>query len=265
MAFSLQSVFTTKTALPPRLYGYREAEPCASLKPYVRCFWQLDGNSDVLRIIPDCCADIIISDTDASFCGISTRSFMSRNAERIFGIRFYIWGVSAFFDGGLQGTHNSFAPADALFVGATDMAREVQNAAGFAERVATAQRYLLSLLRADGYDADVMNAFFSIIRGRGRTPLCELSKSLAVSDRTLERKFTRCTGVSPKRAVDLVRYQLLWQACMRGGFSVQDSVCELGYYDASHLYRDFEKFHGVSLADARREYLSDFYNTNRVE
>lgn len=261
MGFSLDTVFTTTTALPPSLCGYREIVPCAQLKPYVRCFWECDGRGETLRVIPDCCADIIISGGDASFCGVSTRSFMSYWNERLFGIRFYAWGVAAFSRGGLNGTTDGFVPAQELFSGAGVLSRAVKNAGDFAERVAVAQRYLLSILREDGADADVMNAFYAIICGRGRATPRELGKSLAVSERTLERKFTRSTGISPKQAADLVRYQLLWQACKRVGFSVLDGVSELGYYDASHLCRDFAKYHGVSLAEARREYLSDFYNT----
>ena len=39
MAFSLESIFTTATAVPSEISGIIEVEPIDYLKPYVRCFW----------------------------------------------------------------------------------------------------------------------------------------------------------------------------------------------------------------------------------
>ena len=85
----------------------------------------------------------------------------------------------------------------------------------------------------------------------------------AVSNRKLERDFLSTTGVSPKQMVNLIRYQLLWQDAVKRDFNVLDSVEKYGFFDQSHLLKEFKKYHGLTLTEARNEVLrlSHFYNT----
>ncbi|UUZ95369.1 hypothetical protein LJK87_13410 [Paenibacillus sp. P25] len=94
---------------PPKLqqelqhpgYSYREYAPGPSLAPYVACYWTVDfepgRGSQVHRIIPDGCVDIIFDRRSASsrkvafIAGLMTRfeALQLSEAQSLFGIRFY--------------------------------------------------------------------------------------------------------------------------------------------------------------------------------
>lgn len=256
MAFSLNEIFTTRTALPENC-GVIEIEPIAALKPYVRCFWTYSGGERIepIRIIPDCCADIMIDigGGGAAFCGMIFDSFFARNVGTVFGIRFYAWAVSRF----VRETAAACLSADPieLFGGFSDFKDRMIEAQTTERRVALAQRYLLGIF--DGRcDSDVMNGLYHIIRKNGNISINELADSVAVSGRTLERRFIRSVGVTPKVAAKAIRYQLLWQDCIKWDFSALDCVEKFGYYDQAHMYNDFKAFHGINPSEARKEYLS---------
>lgn len=265
MAFSLDKIFTTRTALPKN-GGVVEIEPVAPLKPYVRCFWTCERGkcAKYTRIIPDCCADIIIdlNTAGAGFVGMCFDSFAAENSSTVFGIRFYAWAVPHFTRTNAAELFGMDIAPQNLFYNFADFKRSIIDAKHTAERVERAQRYLLRIID-ERCDNDVFNSLYLIIYNSGNISVSDLSNSIAVSKRTLERKFLQSIGVSPKAVTELIRYQLLWQDCIKDGFSVADSAFKFGYCDEAHMYNDFKKFHGIGLGEARKEYftLSHFYNT----
>lgn len=268
MSFTLDKIFTTATALIGPDSVIREYAPCDALRPYIRCFWESDGASadTALRIIPDCCADILISSSDnavrSHFCGVNSQSFLSYGSVRTFGIRFYAWSVRLFSSVAMNGTRNAFLPAEAVFNDFSAVATEINQATAFLERIAIAQKYLLKRLRRSTENSDVMNCFYQIIARQARVTVSALSDDCAIGRRALERNFRAHTGLSPKEAIEIIRYQLLWQQCLQVDFDVLDGVEQFGFYDAPHLYNDFKKYHGISLPQAVN-YIktSHFYNT----
>lgn len=264
MAFSLDKIFTTRTVLPKNT-GVVEIEPPEPLRPYVRCFWTFNGKfAHPVRIIPDCCADIIfdISNYGAGFAETSFDSFVTENIGSLFGIRFYTWAVSRFahinaaylFDFGLK-------PED-IFANFTLLYDAIMYAESTEQRVSVASDYLLRSLD-ERNDSDVMNGLYEIICNNGNISVADLSDGLAVSKRTLERKFMRDIGISPKTMSELIRYQLLWQECVNRDFDVFDAIDKFGYYDQAHMCNDFKRYHGIGLNEARQEFikLSQIYNT----
>lgn len=265
MAFSLDSLFTTRTALPKNC-GVTEIEPIAALKPYVRCFWTYEHScrNIGMRIIPDCCADVII-DLDkqgASFVGMCLDSFIAENVLNVFGIRFYAWAVPRLVRTDAPLLYGNNISPDSIFYRFSAFKESIICAETTAERVEIAQKYLVGLID-EHCDRDVMNSIYAIITNNGNITVSDLSDGIAVSKRTLERKFMLNTGFSPKSIIEAIRYQLLWQDCIKRDFCVLDGVEKFGYYDQAHMYNDFKKYHGIGLAEARNEFinLSHFYNT----
>lgn len=255
MSFTIDKIFTTSTALFSKQY-IKEVAPCNLLKPYVRCFWEtnFDNQCRELRVIPDCCADILICSVNgkvySNFCGVSNKSFASKSSVKIFGIRFYAWSVLLFSSANLSGTLNCYIRAENIFDDFSKVAQEVTNSNSMTERIAKVQSYLLTKLQRSRENCDVMNSIYKIIMQSANIDVKDLSNYSAISRRTLERQFRNNTGLSPKEAIELIRYQLLWQESMKSNFNILDSVEKFGYYDSSHLYNDFKRFHGVSLPQA---------------
>ena len=102
-----------------------------------------------------------------------------------------------------------------------------------------------------------MNSVYKVLERRGRVFLEEMASESVWSGRQLQRVFLKETGLSPKRFAQLVRYQSLWRAALSPGFRVLDAVERFGYTDQSHLLREFKRFHGIPLTQARRLTLGD--------
>lgn len=269
MSDAICSVFKPVTVAPSRVTGITEIKPCEALAPYVRCFWEC-GNKNIerdLRIIPDCCADIIIplcgDGSAANFVGVCDKSFISHNAEKIFGIRFYGWAVNMFFNGALRNYVNASIPVNDVFTDFGRTERSIVTANNIRERVSVAEEYLTGKLCGLRSNSDVLNALYYALINDCKVGVSEMAMYCAASRRTLEREFNEFCGSSPKRLIDMFRYQLLWQACGRSDFDVLDCVERFGFYDCAHLYNNFKKFHGIGIAEALTELrnLSQIYNT----
>jgi len=98
-------------------------------------------------------------------------------------------------------------------------------------------------------------------RSGGNLPLERLARHVALSPRHLSTLFQRELGTSPKRAARLIRFD---RACRRvtaavrhgGPLDLAGVAAGCGYYDQSHLDRDFRDHLGTSptewLAEERR-------------
>ena len=287
-------MFLPITATPYPHAGYSEALPSRRLAPYVRCFWTAwndgtDGEDALSVVIPDVCADIIIttdgtacpsdgrSVTGMGFCGVSDRMFRTENAavphRRLYGIRLYAWQASFFCDEPLCKTANSFFELRTHFTTAEkllrasfspDMTLPEFQAAGETVMQALLDRPARKLQEGNPL---VLDAVMQMIRTRGSRQLSALLSDIHAGERQLERIFERTLSLSPKKLSSLIRYQHLWQdVCRSRNFDIQDEVLAHGYVDQSHLLNDFKKFHGMALSEALRTArcsadLSAFYNT----
>lgn len=260
MPYRLDKIFKPITANPYQRPSYAEIPPCESLAPYLRCFWISENENKTeynSLVIPDICMDIIVTDNCAYFCGINNRSFSSANNDvRFFGVRFFAWSVSLFSDEDMKDSLNSYGTAAEYFYD-FPVSEIIQSS--LENKIRIVEQYLLKRLNTKRENAYVMNSLRRIIKTNGKTSVAELSDFCAVSRRQLERKFFEQTGVSPKQMINLIRYQLLWQDCIKPDFNALDSVDKFGYFDQAHMLNEFKKYHGISLGAARK--MSRFYNT----
>ncbi len=237
--------------------GYREVAPCRALAPYIRCFWgserPIAGDGGGL-VIADTCMDIIFTlspegHVSAVFCTMDEQASLPTGApgrpRDTFAIRFYPWSVPCFTPVPLGGCANGRFPAEQFLPGLVQaLAPRLPEVHGLAARIQLAEGLLLAMLRPDRAHADVLNALHRLIQAEGRVQVRDISASLAVSDRQLQRLFRAFLGVTPKTMAGLVRYQLLWQEMLyHPRWNVQDAVARFGYADQAHLLHDFRKRH----------------------
>lgn len=248
---------------------YQEVAPCLALRPYIRCFWGSERplparpSSEGL-VIPDTCMDIIFhvdyahNRLGSHFCALDEHSYRtpasssSGGLAATFAIRFYAWTACLFAEDTLRGSVNGQFPVDAFF-------RRIERALTpvlFDEttlegKIRAAEPVLLSLLNPGRADAAVLNAVHQILRTDGRARISDITASLALSPRQLERRFDASMGVSPKAFASLTRYQLLWQdMVLSPRFDPLDAVHRFGYTDQAHLLHDFRKRHLMSPREA---------------
>lgn len=272
MPFRLDKIFKPITANSPYSNSYIELVPCNALKPYIRCFWISKGEFAVENnlVIPDVCMDIILSfDGDKicnSFCGIDDRAFVSGQDRNFkFGIRFYAWSAAIFSDNLMNNALNSFSDTREYFSDFNDyICEEIITSKDIYKMKSVAERYLILKLNDNKININIMNSIYNIITCSGNIRVNDLADSCVISIRQLERKFLEHTGVTPKKMINLIRYQLLWQESLKICFNVPDSIDKFGFYDQSHLLNEFKKYHSAPLNKARENYfmMSHFSNTD---
>ena len=71
-------------------------------------------------------------------------------------------------------------------------------------------------------------------------------KDYPAQRRTLERKFAKQVGTSPKQLCRAIRLQKTLKTMLDGNKSLTDVGYESEYYDQAHFIKDFKDFTGVS-------------------
>lgn len=240
--------------------NYQEYPPCPELSPFIRCFWEADYSKGYTPspVIPDTCADVLfyVGSTSpyAIFCGVNDGPVSSSKktvSGKIYAIRFYAWAVSLFSGESLEDSVNLCCDAEAFFPGLVrELAPVLENFPSL--WIAAAEKWLYHSIRIHTENARIMNTVYSVLKHEGHIALTDMAAEGVLSPRQLQRIFQKEIGLSPKKFSQLVRYQSLWRASLLPGFQVLDAVERFGYTDQSHLLREFKRFHGLPLSQARQ-------------
>lgn len=263
---------------------YQEISPCPVLQPYVRCFWGGESccpDTEAVEaseiVIPDICVDIIYRIDDegyiitSDFIGINDRSFFTCSDKKslhklsVFAIRFYAWSAYLFSEDSLTGTVNGRYDVRERF-GWLDqeLRRRLPEPGSLTEWAGLAEMLLLKKLETTRKNMVLDSVVSDILRHQGALTVEQLSKENFVSSRHMERLFYEYVGITPKKLSNLVRYQCLWRDIIgQGNFNITDAVYKYGYTDASHLMREFKRYHSMGIRAAREMALQSELQDNR--
>jgi AraC-like DNA-binding protein len=102
---------------------------------------------------------------------------------------------------------------------------------------------------ASGLSAEVGYSWRRLLAARGDCGVTELAAETGWSDRHLRARFREETGLSPKAAARVIRFdgarrRLLRQAASGAPQALADLAADCGYYDQAHLARDFRDLAG---------------------
>jgi AraC-like DNA-binding protein len=139
------------------------------------------------------------------------------------------------------------------------LAGEIQDrlrcAAGWDERFAILDQALLARLgRADertGVSAEISYAWRHLLRTGGTVSVSALAAETGWSDRHLRARFRAETGLAPKAAGRIIRFDRARHALQRRAAAGQplglaDLAARFGYFDQAHLDREFGMIAGCS-------------------
>lgn len=275
----LNQIYRPLTAAPFSRDIYIEAEPCAPLKPFIRCFWgtpspyrQVEGDAaGESLIVPDTCMNIIFNinytenNISNRFCGIDNASFrtgsMSVKDQYVstFAICFYAWTAVLFSEESMSDVKNAFFDVGVHF---SKLKRELEpllfEITDMKERIRIAEKFLLESLHLERKNHIVNDGVAEMIQRKGNITMSSLAKEIHVSNRQIERVFKENIGVSPKQLTSLIRYQCLWRDVLfKRDFNILDEVSELGFMDQAHLLNNFKRYHTMSLSQAKEFALKD--------
>jgi AraC-like DNA-binding protein len=229
---------------------YRKHEGCSEPEPVLP-----DGSPEIVLNLAD---KFIRIDSEREeiqpatiVAGQMTRRILIRPSGHVslFGVRFTPAGASQFFKFPLyEITDQIVELSAAVGTSGRELEEKIGEACSFGERVATFEELLLDRLAERGdLDNVAWAASELIIRERGRLSVASVTKKVRVSDRQLGRRFQVSIGVSPKTFSKIIRFQSAVRAFQDGTSpNLLDAALAFGYYDQSHLIRDFKAFSGTT-------------------
>lgn len=145
--------------------------------------------------------------------------------------------------------------ADVLGKRAADIRERLCEQRAWEDRFATLGAYLRERA-AEGEDgvpvrSEVGEAWAWLARHRGAGTMKGLAEHVALSPRRLTSVFQAETGLSPKQAARLMRFQHARNTVVRAVAAgrapdLARVAADCGYFDHSHLVRDFRQYTGVS-------------------
>lgn len=243
------------------LVRYREFAPPPPLAPYVRCFWSLEGAPDagVEPVFPDGSMELIVHLGDpfqrllgngaeqrqdnAFLVGQMDQALWLRPSRRagVLGARFRPGGAYPFLRfSQTEIAGRAISLADLWGREAAGL-RERLAAAGAASRIRLLERLLLTRLHPGASDQ--------------YHRLGEDGLSL----RQKRRRFERIVGLPPNLFARIRRFQRALTAIDK--MPLADAAALCGYYDQSHMDRDFRQFAGLTPAawQRRSRGLTEFF------
>jgi AraC-like DNA-binding protein len=248
---------------------YKLFSPHYLLKPYVKCFWILEGviipgAENIEKVLPDGCMEMILHYGDAfkkmgaggivetqpyNFIIGQIKSYIQLAPTGnigVIGVRFYPNGLSAFTNVPADELTGECVTLDNFF--GRDNLHELQlklPAANYKMKVGLIETLLLKKLAPHKYDFVIDSIVKKIRHHDGQVDLPTLLKDFKISERHFERQFKKAVGLNPKFFARLTRFNSIMQLMNSNGDTTSISLSYLGgYYDQAHFIKDFKEFSG---------------------
>lgn len=247
---------------------YQEYKPLIELAPWIKLFWVFENRSNdpvPETIVADGCPELIVhfgspfaeegrvgqllKQPAAVACGQLTRPLVLHSSldAGMIGIRFQPNGMAPFLATSMQALTDARVPAEELFADVDQLIDEVGEASNDGQRIQACRRFLLRSLALDRESHYVRGALDRIRQTRGQISVESLARQMGRSRRSLEMDFQREVGTSPKMYCRIARFRHIFEALSQDGLSVPwvQIALDSGFFDQSHLIRDFRRFAGA--------------------
>jgi AraC-like DNA-binding protein len=262
---------------------YREITPAGPLAGLVKCYWSLESEGvsmagEAEPVVPDGCPEVVFNLSDrfrrmqtsgqvetqpaTIIAGQMRRRIVitPTGAVDLFGVRFRPAGARPLIRLPLGELTDRIEDIATIFGRRGRELEERINLAGsFEARIAIIDaEFTRAVAAEDPSDPIIEKAVAMIIRSAGAVSVKRLTCQLGTSERRLERMFKDRVGLLPKMFSRIVRFQTVLRAIESGSSpKILDAALDHGYYDQSHLIRDFREFAGAPP-------VSYFDDTHRI-
>jgi hypothetical protein len=221
---------------------YRQHQPCEALRPFIQCFWTLQGrvcDPQPQLVFPDGHMEIIFHLAEP-FALVGQDAVASRQSTAL--LAGQIWEPLV-----LQQSRSAdvvairFQPGGAAgFVRFPqhEVAGEIKNLEDFWGNQARQFHDALGEARSPQSRLQVLERLLLEMRPQPPVSLGMLSQ------RQYRRRFEETVGLPPKLHQRILRFQRALDAL--GKRPIADVAIGCGYYDQAHLIRDFKQFAGLT-------------------
>lgn len=219
------------------------------------------GEAQTEMVLPDGCPEIVFNLSDrfkrlhagieetqpaTLFAGQMSRSISIRPTGHVslFGVRFHPAGA---FSIGRVSMHE--LTDDIVEIGQVlgrcgrELEERIAEAKGFDERVRAFENFFQRQLAVRPSEDRIAGfAVEAIVESGGLISVSRLTEKIGISERRLERRFRKRVGISPKMLARTVRFQKVVNRIKDG--DLLDTALSFGYFDQSHMIREFKEFSG---------------------
>lgn len=219
-------------------------------------FYVDKDSTESICIIPDGCIDILFRYHDNHFYSTLEGFHLEKMILPIpesglaFGIRFLPGGISSVLDvdvsslvGRQIGLYDLFSYDDRL--------AKMEETFDFMDRVFLVSSFLVDQLITKHSSIQVVrNCAHKIIQSHGNLSLSVLADDTGYTLRHLRELFHRHVGISPKGLCEIVQFQqsffqYSYLIEKYGDCNLSDLAMESGYYDQSHMNKNYRKMAGT--------------------
>jgi AraC-like DNA-binding protein len=251
---------------------YVEFPPRPALAGLVKCVWNYEANahetaSRFERIVPDGNPEFIVHHgtpftvvTPERVRTILPRAFMmgqmtrpiafdpNHGTPRIVGVRFHPAGARAIFGAAMdEFTDNPVELMDLAPRSTPALIDRLASAASPPLRAAIVEDFVAGCAdrHARFRDEAVHRWTARLACTKGALSVTELAKEAGLSSRQVERRFLAQVGISPQRYANVIRFRSVFNLLTsRAQPDWATVAASAGYFDQSHMIRDFQRFLG---------------------
>ncbi|HBA33408.1 MAG TPA: hypothetical protein DCZ12_04655 [Gammaproteobacteria bacterium] len=237
--------------------------PCEFFRGKVFSFLQIKAEIPTpYPVMPDGTQAVYISPKGSMIGGaqLSAQDMHLLEPGEYFGIWFYPGALRHFFDLDLSEITGQFVEksyfACRYF---SQLHNEIYEKNSFKERVNICESWLLSRYLPKpmtNFDA----ALQLIYQSFGSDRVSWIADRVGWSCRHLNRHFLRHTGLTTKSFSQVVRAQHACWELYKNQHNSKMTTQEMGYFDQSHLIKDFKKHFASTPDDFFSRFMSDLYN-----
>lgn len=260
---------------------YQLFAPARPLQPFITSYWVFRARDAQLQenVFVDGQADLLFNFGCAytrRYLNASDKSdllgFSNLDAQRnypvgivqqgdidLIAVRFRPGGLAAFLPLPSRELSNQALDVHAVFGAASrELENRLYDAAGDrAAKIRLLNTFFLRRLRLDTPYEFALYIARQIEAADGKIAIQELSSQVGYSIRTVDRLFRGWFGLSPKFYARIARFQRALKLLTRDpNISLMDVTLSCGYYDQSHLTKEFSDFTGQTPEQHRLHLLA---------
>lgn len=243
--------------------------PSASLSSLIKCYWSLEGQElpgTHQRVFPDGCIELVFhygglfrKYHENGTIHTQPRSFIHGQLTRfieigssgkvgIFSVRFRPHGLISFTN---ISTHeindDNIQVTDIWGAEGRELESRMLEAANNEQRVQIIEQFLLGQLQATATSGLIKHCVLLINQANGVINIEDLSASLNIGRRHLERQFIDAVGLNPKQYARITRFQHVLSLVEQKRYHTLTTLAHnTGFYDQAHFIKDFREFTGLS-------------------
>lgn len=220
------------------------------MAPWVECVWTSESEGAVVGypVRPDGCLDLVYTpDRGLQVVGAMTveRRFDLAAGARAFGVRFLPGMAGAILRvEAAEMTDQTIALEDVWGARARALEARIVDGASPGGSICAAAQALSGALRAPDAGPDAVRRAIAAITGaHGDIDLEWVARQAGISPRQFRRRCLAASGLTPKHLCRVLRFR---RVCALAGPGVEwaEVAAMAGYFDQSHLIRDFREFTG---------------------